>query len=102
MLDKPQIKPNDCAALRGFHQQIKLNLTWLLSLGYETPLYSYHMVTRALLRLPYVLRKEFYKLTKDSSLIDGSLNLIMCERWLEKQLKAFFNLIRYDSDTRNN
>ena len=91
MLDKPQIKPNDRAALREFHQQIKLNLTWLSSLDYETPLYSYDTVTKALLRLPYALRKEFYKFAKDSSLIDGSLNLIMLERWLEKQLNAYFN-----------
>ena len=29
ILDKPQIKPNDRAALREFHQQRKSNLTWL-------------------------------------------------------------------------
>ena len=91
MLDKPQIKPNDYATLREFHQQIKLNLTWLSSLDYETPLYSYDMVTKAVLRLPYALRKEFYKFIKDSSLLDGSLNLIMFERWLQNQLKAYFN-----------
>ena len=39
MLDKPQIKPNNRATLQEFDQQIKLNLTWLLSLGYETPLF---------------------------------------------------------------
>ena len=49
------------------------------------------MVTKALLRLLYALRKEFYKFTKDLNLIDGSLNLIIFERWLEKQLKAYFN-----------
>ena len=27
VLDKPKIKSNDCATLREFHQQIKLNLT---------------------------------------------------------------------------
>ena len=27
VLDKPQMKSNDCATLREFHQQIKLNLT---------------------------------------------------------------------------
>ena len=59
MLDKPEIKPNDRAALRELHQQIKLNLTCLSSLGYENPNYSYDTVTNALLRLPYALRKEF-------------------------------------------
>ena len=90
-LDKPQIKPNDRALLRELCQQIKLYVTWLASLGYDTPLYSFDTVTKALLCLPYALRKKFYKSTKDSSLVDWSLNLIMFERWLEKQLKAYFN-----------
>ena len=58
-----------------------------------TPLYSYDMVTKALLRVPYALRKKFYKFANDLSFTDGNLNLIMFERWLEKQLKAYFNLI---------
>ena len=37
-----------------------------------------------------LLRKEFDKFTENSSLIEGSLNL-MFERWLEKQLRAYFN-----------
>ena len=91
MFNKPQIKANDRSALREFHQQIKLNITWLSSLGYITPLYSYDSVTKAILRLPFHLRKEFYKHTKDASLTDGTLNLIMFESWLDKQLKVYFN-----------
>ena len=40
MFNKPQTKANDRSALREFHQQIKLNITWSSFLGYITPLYS--------------------------------------------------------------
>ena len=86
MLDKLQIKQNNCAT---FHQQIKLNLTWLSPLGYKTLTYSFDTVTKALLLLPYALWEKSYKFKKDSSLIDGSLNL-MSEKWLEKHLKVSF------------
>ena len=36
MFNKPQTKPNDRSVLRECHQQIKLNITWLPSLGYKT------------------------------------------------------------------
>ena len=91
MFNKPQIKANDRSALREFHQQIKLNITWLSSLGYITPLYSYDSVTKAILCLPFHFRKKFYKHTKDASLTDGTLNLIMFESWLDRQLKVYFN-----------
>ena len=91
MFNKPQIKANDRSALPEFHQQIKLNITWLSSLGYITPLYSYDNVTKAILCLPFHLRKEFYKHTEDASLTDGTLNLIMFESWLDRQLKIYFN-----------
>ena len=89
MLNKPQIKANDRSALQEFHQQIKPNITWLSFLGYITSLYSYNSMTKAILRLPFHLRKEFYKHTKDASLKDGTLNLIMFESWLDKQLKVY-------------
>ena len=57
MFNRPQIKPNERSALREFHQQIKLNITWLSSLGYKTPLYLYDSVTKAILRLPFHLKK---------------------------------------------
>ena len=54
------------------------------------PLYSYDTVTKALIRLPYALRKEFYKFTKDLSLTDGSLNLIMLEKVVRKTADSLF------------
>ena len=88
MFDKPQIKSNQRAVLWEFHQQIKLiNLTWLLSFGYKTHLYFCDRFTKALLCLLYIcVKKEFYKFRKDSSLIDGSLDLITLGKW-----KAYFN-----------
>ena len=76
IFNKTQIKANDRSALGEFHQQIKLNTTWLSSLGYIKPLYLYDNVTKAILRLPFHLRKEFYKHTKHANLTDGTLNLI--------------------------
>ena len=57
IFNKPQIKANDRSVLGEFHQQIKLNTTWLSSLGYIKPVYSYDSVTKAILRLPFHLRK---------------------------------------------
>ena len=57
IFSKPQIKANDRSILGEFHQQIKLNTTWLSSLGYIKPVYSYDSVTKAILRLPFHLRK---------------------------------------------
>ena len=75
MFNKPQIKANDRSALQEFHQQIKPNITWLSSLRYITPLYSNDSMTKAILCLPFHLRKEFYKHTKDASLTDGIYRL---------------------------
>ena len=57
IFNKPQIKANDRSVLGEFHQQIKLNTTWLSSLGYIKPVYSYDSVTKAILRLPFHFRK---------------------------------------------
>ena len=47
--------------------------------------------TKAIIRLPDQLRQRFYKFTKESNLIDGSINLVTFEKWLEDQLKNSFN-----------
>ena len=70
-----------------------MSITWLSSLQYKTSLYSQHSVTKVILRLPFQLRKEFYKHIKDVSLTDGSLNLIVFESWLDSQLNVSFNLL---------
>ena len=60
-------------------------------MGYETPLLSSDNLTKALMRLPLYLQHGFFKVTRDSNLIDGSVNLIVFEQWLDKKLKTFFN-----------
>ena len=70
VFNEPQIKPSDSLALQEFHEHIKLSITWLLSLGYIIPLYSYDSMSKAIHCLPFHLRKEFYKHTKDASLTD--------------------------------
>ena len=39
------------------------------------------------------LRNEFFKATRDSNLIDGSVNLITLEKWFNEKLKTMFNLL---------
>ena len=62
-----------------------------MSVGYKVPNFSSENLTKAIIRLPYQLRQRFYKFTKESNLIDGSVNLVTFEKWLEDQLKNSFN-----------
>ena len=57
LFNKLEINGRDHNVLREFHQQLKMNNTWLMSMGYETPLLSSENLTKALMRLPYNLRQ---------------------------------------------
>ena len=48
-------------------------------------------MTTAIIRVPLQLRKEIYNHIKDTSLADGTLNLIIFESWLDSQLNIYFN-----------
>ena len=74
-----------------FHQDLKGTNTWLISIGYEFLLLSHDSLTRCVARLPNYLRNQFLKSTSDSSFTDGSVNLIVFEKWLEKKLRSYFN-----------
>ena len=87
LLDKPKINGRDRNALRKFHQQLKMSNTWLMTTEYVAPLLSSENLTKALTRLPYSLRQEFFKVTRDCNLIEGSVNLIVFENWLDRKLK---------------
>ena len=39
------------------------------------------------------MRNEFYKVTCNLDILDGDVDLIFLEKWLEKHLKIFFNPI---------
>ena len=75
LFDKPRINERDIIALREYHQQLKMNNTWLISMGYETPLLSSDNLTKALMRLPITLQSDFFKSTRDINSIDGSVNV---------------------------
>ena len=79
---KPKIKANDKINLRQFHQQLKCINSWLLSMGYKSPIFSSENLTKEIHRLPLHLRNQFYKLAKDSSLMDGSVNVLISGKWL--------------------
>ena len=83
VFDKAQIKANDKVGLRQFHQRSKRNNSSLLSVGYKSPIFSNENLTKAILRLSSHLRNQFYKFTKDSNLMDGSINLLDFETWLD-------------------
>ena len=91
LFDKPHINGRDRIALREYHQQLKMNNTWLISMGYETPLLSSDNLTKELMRLPFNLQQDFFKATRDSNLIDSSINLIVFKKWLDKKSKTLFN-----------
>ena len=86
LFDQSQIKSTDRISLLRFHQQHKINNAWLLSMGYCTPVLS-----NSFIRLPSFLRRDFFKARKNSNILDGSLNLITLENWLDKKLKSPFN-----------
>ena len=89
--DKLQMNGRDRNALREFHQQLKINNTWLMSMEYETPLLSSESLTNALMQLQYNVCEEFFKAMKNCNLIDGTVNLIVFENLLERKLKTYFN-----------
>ena len=60
-------------------------------MGYCTPILINDNLTKAIIRLPSFLRRDFFKATKNSNMLDGSLNLITLENWLDKKLKSLFN-----------
>ena len=84
LFDKPHINGQDRMVLREYHQQLKMNNTWLILVSYETP--SSDNLTKALMRLPLNSQQDFFKAARDSNLIDSSVNLILFEKCLDKKL----------------
>ena len=91
VLDLPQITSSDRTAIRRYHQQLKVTITWLQSMGYETPIKSSENLTKAVTRLPNYVRQEFFKNTGNVQ-FDG-IDLLYFERWLEQKLRRYFNPI---------
>ena len=91
VFDRPQIKPNDKIGLRNFHQHLKICNSWLCSIGYEASSLSSENIAKALICLPHNIRNDFYKTTKKSNFVDGSVNLIVLESWLDSRVQNYFN-----------
>ena len=84
LFDQKQIHIKDKLGLRSFHQQLRICISWLSSIGYHTPLTLYENLVKALSVLPIKYQSEFFKHTKDFNMLDGTINLTTLEQWLEK------------------
>ena len=91
LLDKPQIAPDDRAALKRFHQQLKSTTTWLKRIGNMSAVHSTENLSKAVMRLPDAIRKKFFRNSKDYD--DSDLNLLKLEIFLDWTLKEFYNPI---------
>ena len=60
--------------------------------GYNVSIFSGENLTKSIIQLLYQLRLRFYKFTKESNLIVGSINLVTFEKCFEDQLENSFNL----------
>ena len=89
LLDKPQISSNDRAAIRRFHQQLNSTVTWLKRIGNISAVRSTENLSKAVMRLPDELRKQFYRKSKDFD--DADLSLLKLEIFLDWSLKEFYN-----------
>ena len=74
------------AELHKYNQHLKATITWLLSIGYEFPLLSCDSLTSGVACLPNYIRNQFFKSTADSSFTGGCINLIVFEKYLERNI----------------
>ena len=77
--------------LGQFHQELKLTI--LMPVGCKESVFSSGNLTKSIIHSPYQLRLRFYKFIKEINLIDGSINLVTFEKFLEDQLENFCNLL---------
>ena len=78
IFDRPQIPIDDSEGPRHFHQQIKVVVTWLSSMGYISSLKSTENGTQAVMRLPKPLTYSFHK--KQKNFEEEHINLIKFEK----------------------
>ena len=55
LFNRNPISSNNKVSLWQFHQELKQNNMWLLSIGYEAPLLSYENLSKAIATLPHNL-----------------------------------------------
>ena len=93
LFNRNPISSNNKVSLRHFHQELKQNNMWLLSIGYEAPLLSYENLSKAIATLPHNLWQDFFKAIRDGNLLDGNINLISLADWLKGHLVTCFILL---------
>ena len=93
LFNRNPISSNNKVSLRQFHQELKQNNMWLLSIGYEAPLLSYENLSKAIATLPHNLWQDFFKAIRNGDLLAGSINLISLADWLKGHLETCFILL---------
>ena len=91
VLDLPQLPPNDCNGLCAYHQTLKVTVTWLLSMGYNTALKSTESVTKAAVRLPKYMKSKFCRDFEGKLYDETECNLEVFKRWLGSKLDEIYN-----------
>ena len=75
LFDQKQINIKDKLGLRSFHQQLRICISWLSSIGYDTPLTSHENLVKALSVLPMKYQSGFFKHMKGFNMLEGTINL---------------------------
>ena len=66
LFEQPQTNRRYRVALTNYHQQLKWTTAWFTSIDCQSAIYSNENLTKAVMRLPEIRRKSFYKTTKDT------------------------------------
>ena len=75
LFDQKQINIKDKLGLRSFHQQLRICISWLSSIGYDIPLTSHENLVKALSVLPMKYQSGFFKHMKGFNMLEGTINL---------------------------
>ena len=62
----------------------------MCSIGYEAPLLSSKNIAKELICLPHNICNDFYKATKKSNFVAGSVDLIVLKCWLDSRVQDYF------------
>ena len=69
-------------------------------MGYNSAIQSVENITKAVMRLPRLMRSKFYQDFQDSTYDNNDLNLEYFEKWLANRLTEMFNPIAAIIETR--
>ena len=100
VLDQPQSQLNEKTSLRRYPENLRATVIWLKSMGYNSAIQSVENITKAVMRLPRLMRSKFYQDFQDSTYDNNDLNLEYFEKWLANRLTEMFNPIAAIIETR--